>query len=260
MLFLLFFLLSCSHSDETSIRRKNQVAFSIDRRSEERLFEPIFPVWQAPTLYSWDRDCNTQTPQITKDFFRCRGCELHPPRLEGKIFYQDCNGAHSLPLRDGKEFIYPALLTILNEIQDRFKTCVVITSGHRCPAHNRYVDGSIRNSSSKHLIGAEVSFYVKGYENQPETIVQAIIDSYQDTQKYSKLYSTFSRYDKETDVSIAPWFNKEIFLKIYRKEEGRNLDNSHPYPYISVQLRYDRERKRSISYNWKEANRNYLRS
>ena len=29
-----------------------------------------------------------------------------------------------------------------------------------------------------------------------------------------------------------PWFNKEIFIKLYRKSEGRDGDNRHPYPYL----------------------------
>ena len=43
-------------------------------------------------------------------------------------------------------------------------------------------------------------------------------------------------------LAIEPWQNKEILIKLYQKDEGRDLDNRHPHPYISIQVRYDRDR------------------
>ena len=62
-----------------------------------------------------------------------------------------------------------------------------------------------------------------------------------------------------SDVAIKPWYNREIFIKLYQKNEGRNFDNRHPYPYISVQVRYDYDAQKKVTYSWDKAFRNYMR-
>jgi hypothetical protein len=209
--------------------------------------------------YPWEKD--GQISPITKDYFRCKGSTLNPPipilkdqKVVENIF--DCSGSHSLPIRHGKEFIMPILIELLNEIQASTGKAVVITSGHRCPQHNRYVDTSPKNLSSKHQIGAEVSFYVAGLEHHPDTVLNAIFSFYRADPRYSsegKCYTVFERYEKETDVSTKPWFNKEILIKQYLPREGRNNDNRHPFPYFSIQVRFDRETNMRCSYTSEEA-------
>ena len=112
------------------------------------------------------------------------------------------------------------------------------------------------------MIGAEVSFYVQGLENAPQTIVNLLMDFYKDNPKYknSKEYTEFLRYEKgNSNVSIPPWYNKEVFIKIFNKSEGRNYDNRHPYPYISIQVRHDRDINEKVTYSWDLATKNYLR-
>jgi hypothetical protein len=209
--------------------------------------------------YPWEKDGNLSP--ITKDYFRCKGSFLNPfvPIIkDNKIIENifDCSGSHSLPFRHGKEFIYPILIELLNEIQASTGKAVVITSGHRCPQHNRYIDPSPKNQSSKHQIGAEVSFYVAGLEHKPETILNAILSFYRSDPRYAsegKSYASFERYDKETDVSTKPWFNKEILIKLYLPHEGRNSDNRHPFPYFSIQVRFDRDTHMRAAYSSEEA-------
>ncbi len=56
-------------------------------------------------------------------------------------------------------------------------------------------------------------------------------------------WTEFQRWTRAgSDVAIYPWYNKEIFIKLYQATEGRDLDNSHPYPYIAIQVRWDRDR------------------
>ncbi len=250
-------LTACSSADDGS-RRRNQVASYIDRHHDEYLFSPKKPTWQVPERHPWELQDKGKYPYITKEYFRCRGCELNPTR-EDCI---DCGGSdrHGLPLHDGKEFIYPVLVDLLNYIQEKTDKRVVITSGHRCPEHNRYIDASPANSTSKHQIGAEVSFYVHGLEDKPEIVAQYIFQYYQDQSKYAadKSFQEFLRYEKETDVRTLPWYNKEVFVKLYQRDEGRDLDNRHPYAYVSVQVRYDWDKKERVQYSWKEA-RNYMR-
>ncbi|MFQ5729014.1 MAG: hypothetical protein ACE5GN_01465, partial [Waddliaceae bacterium] len=208
----------------------------ITRRHGEYLFIPPPPTKVAPLPYPWEEGIVTHLPKITKEFFRCKGSCLNPERIvekQGKTTrIADCGGTekHSLPLKDQQEFIYPILINLMNHIQSKTEKRVVITSGHRCPEHNSYVDPSAYNSYSKHLIGAEVSFYVQGMEYQPQKVVDIILAFFREEPKYQDRpeFQRFQRYEKEdTNVSIQPWYNKEVFIKLFSKDEGRNFDNRH---------------------------------
>nr|NGX30439.1 hypothetical protein [Candidatus Anoxychlamydiales bacterium] len=159
-----------------------------------------------------------------------------------------------------KEGIYPVLLDILNYIQRKTKKRVVITCGHRCPKHNSYADTSNVAKTSKHMIGAEVDFYVQGLENSPLKIMDLIFDFYKEDSRYRGVeeYERFQQYQKDTDVSTPPWHNKEIFVKLNQYNEGRDFNNRHPYPYICIQVLYDRSTKQKVNYTWEKAHRGYL--
>jgi hypothetical protein len=224
------------------------------------IFEPK-PGHIAP--YPWQDANNCLLRPITIEHFRCRGSSLHSPRIvqegtkEIERFY-DCSGSekHSLPLEDGVEHIYPILLDLVNEIQKKTNCPVIITSGHRCPAHQAYIDSSPKATGSKHLIGAQVSFYVQGLEAYPEKILQVIFDYYKKSPEYlsEMRYTQFLRYEKECDVTEAPWYNKEVFIKLYKKHEGRDFDNRHPWPYINIQVRFDRRKNEPITVSYQKAN------
>ena len=231
----------------------------IFRLSSEKhyILEPLKRQTRDP--YPWETRYNRPIPKITKEYFRCKGNNLNPLKTlvsggDKGIYLFDCGGseAHSLPLKEEREFIYPILIDLLNFIQEKTRRRVVITCGHRCPVHNRYVDPGNSNQSSKHQIGAEVDFYVEGTETQPLKIVELILAYYREE-------DPCKRYQNQTDVSTEPWYNKEIFVKLYKEYEGRDLDNSHPYPYITLQVRYDRELNRPIHYNWHCAHNGYRR-
>jgi len=215
----------------------------------------------------WEKSQDAGIAEITKECFRCKGNSLSPVKSEtvrGEIVkYHDCGGykRHSLPLFNGKEGIYPVILDILNHIQAQTGHRVIITSGHRCPEHNTYVDPSPQNQYSKHQIGAEVDFYVQGFESNPEAILEIIKSYYTENTLYKdkKDYTEFKRYDKEESLRHKPWMNKEIFIKLYEVYEGRNDDNRHPYPYIALQVRHDRDKNTRVSYSWEQAFGNYLR-
>lgn len=274
MLTLLLFLFcgGCSSSsddaDTDRSRFYNHKGEYIYRKQNEFLFTIPPPEKVLAKGYPWDKGRTGHYAKITKDYFRCKGSQLNPCRIvQGKqelARYHDCGGAdkHSLPLREGKEFIYPVLIELVNYIQSKTGKRVVITSGHRCPEHNVYADPGPENQYSKHMIGAEVDFYVQGMEEKPEAIVQCIRNFYVDGSKYKgqKDYEEFKRYEKtDANVSTPPWFNKEVFVKLYKKKEGRNFDNRHPYPYISIQVRYDRDLNEKVIYSWDKAYRNYHR-
>jgi hypothetical protein len=222
---------------------------------------------KTPEPYPWQGSGLSKTYPITKEYFRCKGSSLSPQIVirDGDkeiAIYNDCGGSdkHSLPLRNGKEYIYPVLIELLNRIQEITKQPVIITSGHRCPDHNTYVDPSPQNSASKHMIGAEVSFYVQGYESRPEVVVKIIQDYYKQDARYQlqKEFLEFKRFEKTTNTAIQPWYNKEVFIKVFKAHEGRNYDNRHAHPYISLQVRFDKERNMPVAFSW-EAAQQFLR-
>ena len=224
---------------------------------------PVSPVKKEP--YPWEERRVGAHPRITKEYFRCKGSSLNPmktvaeERTEPKYFH-DCGGCkrHGLPLFDGKEGVYPVLIDLLNHVQEKTGKRVVITCGHRCPDHNSYADPSKFNENSKHMIGAEVDFYVQGMEQETEAVIDILLDYYRDASEAS--YREFKRYTKDnTDVATPPWYNKEVFIKLYKQAEGRDYDNRHPYPYVGIQVRYDREQSEWVAYTWKAAHYNYRR-
>lgn len=256
---------SCSKSE----REKVVQGEYLYRLHDEYLFIPETPSKRVLEPYAWEMGKTGNLPKITKEYFRCRGSSLNPPRTitqdSGETQrIQDCGGSdkHSLPLKEGKEFVYPILVELLNDIQAKTGKRVVITCGHRCPDHNSYADPTPAARFSKHMVGAEVSFYVQGLEERPEAVVSLIQEYYKNNPLYAghKEYIEFKRYDKgDTDVATPPWFNKEIFIKLYKKKEGRDFDNRHPFPFISIQVRYDRDLNEKVTYSWEKATRNYLR-
>jgi len=106
------------------------------------------------------------------------------------------------------------------------------------------------------MIGAEVDFYVQGMESRPEEVINVIKAYY----KEQPLYQEFDRLNRgEWNVSTPPWYNREILIKLYTRAEGRDFDNRHPYPYISIQVRNDRETKEKVISSWQKAFNGYRR-
>lgn len=270
LLLLISLLLGCDgwppYSEKT-INPSTRRSEYISRMHDEHLEIPPLEKKES-AIYPWGRKFVGNFPKITKEYFRCKGACSNPNKLidvpGGSIYVSDCEGIrqHSLPLRDQREFIYPILIQLLNYVQAKTEKQVIITSGHRCSCHNRYIDPSPKNQFSKHMIGAEVDFYVKGIEKDPEKIVTLLQTYYQENPIYQGLteYREFQRWEKSgSDVSTQPWYNKEVFIKLYKTNEGRNEDNAHPHPYIAIQVRYDQGRKERVLYSWEQAFRNYWR-
>ena len=249
-------------SEKEKIRKSNEVTEAVYRHSEEKLFttQESIPVPRAP--YPWEKSYIGEHVRITKEFFRCRGSHANPVLQVGSTEVRDCGGVdkHGLPYVDGQEFVYPVLIEILNYLQEVTKLPVVITSGYRCPEHNRYVDTSKTNATSKHQIGAEVDFYIESMEDDLLSVVKHIMQFYHDHDRNEPGYHQFMKCRRNPRGLNHPgWYNKEIVISIQEKEEGRNFDNRHPYPYITIQVRYDREKEEYVEYSWKKANSSYIR-
>jgi hypothetical protein len=259
-LVFILLLMGCSgleKSEKEKIKKKNSTFQPILRNHQEKTELQLDTTLVFRDKYPWEKELVGRLHPITKEYFRCKGSSLNPPiqvALEDKAttIVRDCGGLdkHSLPIKEQKEFIYPALIEILNEIQKKLLSKVIITCGHRCPEHNRYADQAKLVETSKHQIGAEVDFYVEGYENRPQEVIQVIKQFYLDQPRYQNLkeFQLFSSLGKNR------FENKEIKFFLNEKHERRDLDNRHPYPYITIELKYDFDQKKKIEYSWKEAN------
>jgi hypothetical protein len=269
---LLLALAACSgmeQSEQEKLRRQNAKGEFIHRSHDEYHYTLHPPKHRVRERYPWEMSYIGKHSKITKEHFRCKGSSTNPPHNDHKdparpANYFDCGGfqKHSLPLKNNKEFVYPVLIDLLNYVQAKTGCKVVITCGHRCPVHNSYADNSSYNQNSKHMIGAEVDFYVQGMEQKPEEVVKILMQYYKEASIYQgdKQYQEFQRLNKgELNVITAPWFNKEILIKLYSKSEGRDFDNRHPYPYLSLQVRFDRELNEKVICNWQKAFKEYQR-
>jgi hypothetical protein len=249
-------------SENDKIRRRNCKGEYIHRKHDEKFCAIALPAQMPRPQYPWEE--NVQ--RITKEFFRCKGSPSNPPVIDKSdpqaVPRTDCEGSirHGLPIIRGQQNVYPILIDILNYVQKSTCKRIIITSGHRCPAHNSYIDPSKENQTSKHQIGAEVDFYVQEMETKPMEIIHLLMNYYKESAatKGQKDYEEFQRYEKsDARVTTKPWYNKEIFIKYHAASEGRNADNRHSYPYITIQVRYDRDAKERVVYDWKKATQGY---
>lgn len=266
--FLLVFC-GCSNFEQVQkreIKQRNEQRDRIHRLSQEKQYPEPQLVLRTRDPYPWESGYSGVHPLITKEAFRCKGNVNSPMKLKtaSSRSLQDCGGdqKHSLPVKGGKEFVYPILLDLLNYIQTKTGFPVVITCGHRCPDHHAYADLSSYYANSKHMIGAEVDFYVVGLEKKPQDVIDLIIAYYKETEPYrrSTEYAKFQRLDSvKLDLRTAPWYNKEILIKLYQENEGRDCDNQHSYPYIALQVRFDREKNEKVIYSSERAFHGYMR-
>lgn len=256
----LFFLLNncggLEQSEKEKIRKANEVAEGIYRYHSETFGVEIPPTPRVREKYPWEEKMIGDLQRITKEHFRCQGRTDHPMQMikdaQGKdLCLLDCGGIdrHSLPVLNETEHIYPILIDLLNFVQERVGCKVVITCGHRCPAHNVYADQRREARVSKHLVGAEVDFYVEGMEESPMEVVEILQEFYQEDKTFGMLNS----HDRNT------FSNAEVSVRIYQKGEGRDFDNQHPHPYLSIEVLKDRETNKQVRYNWHKAYNGYLR-
>ncbi|MDX8431247.1 MAG: hypothetical protein SNF33_05540 [Candidatus Algichlamydia australiensis] len=215
------------------------------------------PPHRTRAPYTWEERYLGNFPKITKEYFRCKGNSRHPidvgRNLRGDaICLADCGGSdqHSLPVQEGKEHIYPILMALLNHLQTTLNRRVIVTCGHRCPSHNSYADRVGKIQSSKHLIAAEVDFYLQGLEYEPELVVEQLLNYYKEDEP---------SYQNFTHPQPNIWQNREIKIKTHAKDEDRDLDNQHAYPYLTVELLYDRDTNRRVNYSWQKAFNGYMR-
>lgn len=242
-------------SEQEKIKKMHALSEPILRYATEQ-FHPIsFPEKKVRERYSWENTLAHQFPKITKEAFRCKGRGHPKPKIlrENTAIF-DCQGAdkHSLPLHEDKEAVYPALLEILNYLQDHLRKKVVVTSGHRCYIHQTYLLGTTAGAVTKYLLGAQVDFLMDGMQASSPKIIECLAAYYQE------IFPDQKEYQLEKSVT-GVWQNKEISLKLFAKHEGRNEDNCHELPYLSLELKHDRVLDKKIVVNYQQAVHGYYR-
>ncbi len=258
LLLLMMLASACSgfeQSEKRRIRQCNEKEGKIFRLSGESLFS-FAPIERKELeIYPWEVRESLEFPRITKEFFRCHGSQHHPHKVvesENKeIEIYDCNGIdeHGLVMKGGKEYVHTCFLELLNMLQDTFHQRVVITSGHRCPKHDRFINGYGKEKVTSYQIGAAVDFYVEGQEENSYRVIEKVMNFFCRDKK-----SQFTKKGEDC------WRNHEVIITLNPKTTPRNDDNLHPYPYITIELRYDREDKKPIVPTWRQAHYGYKRN
>ena len=108
-----------------------------------------------------------------------------------------------------EEEVHPLLITLLNEIQEKAASNVVITA---------------------HRGGKSVDFYVARFEDKPLQVVEWLMHHYNK--------KIFKRASKNPESLRHPgWVGGDLVIRIHEKDEGRTPENRHPYPYITLECR-----------------------
>lgn len=239
---LLFFLfVSCSKAEkrqEEQLKKFHQKMGYITRLKGQRQF--IFPAIKksAAPKYHFLRVSDTGLPLITKEYFRCKGsCSSGVRYLNSEIIF-DCDGikSHSLPIKEGKEFIYPILIQTLNVLQERLNKRITILEAHRCPKHNRFVDASYKNSFSKHQIGAKVTFYFE------DVSCNTVLDI---------LFQFFEGKKQKLFARKSGWANKYINVCLHKDVN----ENEQIGEYLSLEVLFDSQTQKRIEYTYQKAHR-----
>ena len=155
--------------------------------------------------YVLDSEWGTKYPNFKKAEFKCP-C--------GK-----CNG-----YGDG---IASSLLVTLQNLRDKYGT-VKITSGYRCPSHNKEVGGS---TNSKHTKGQAADFYLDGFNSQSKRV--DVVNELKGTEYYNYSYTNVNNnhpnmgnvvhidtklVDPDKDTAY------KTFVKDIQKAIGANID------------------------------------
>lgn len=202
--------------------------------------------------YPWEISLPCGIESITINDFRCKGSVSHKKKAsKGRstsVYIMDCNSeSHSLPLRGGKEYVFPVLIDMCNYVQQELKSCVKIAAGHRCDAHSRYQLASLRNVGSRHRACALVTLYVENCSDTPEKVVDSIASFLaSDCYKRDNIFKTSCKYIHQ-GTKNARLTSKEFDVGIASQEALQDSEHlSAPY-YITIKVLYDYEAKSSVN-------------
>ncbi|MCF7806751.1 MAG: hypothetical protein K9M07_00185 [Simkaniaceae bacterium] len=243
-------------SEKEKICKANAIDEPIYRLSDETCITVEPGHSRLRERYPWEERLVGDFPAITKEFFRCKGSHSHSDIVLGDKVFRDCGGieTHSLPIQDRDEFVYPILLNLLNYVQAQMKRQVVVVCAHRCPLHQAYATHSSEKKISKHMMGAEVDFYVNGAEDKPYEAVKYLMQYYRDDPDVleKKPFTQFFEASSSQN-GVSSWMNREIIIRIHHSQGEEDLDHPTTHPFITIELRYDRISGKRVDFNWNQA-------
>ena len=70
------------------------------------------------------------------------------------------------------------LVNVLNQLREKLREPLIISSGYRCPTHNRNIGGA---SQSYHMKGVAADVYINSENYSPHQIAQMALDCGADT-------------------------------------------------------------------------------
>ncbi len=95
----------------------------------------------------------------------------------------------------GADTVDVGLIAILDEVRQHFNAPVTVTSGMRCPDHNRAVGGSSR---SQHILGRAADIQVKGVD--PSDVFDFVRERYPSGMGFGR-YPSFTHIDSRSKTS-----------------------------------------------------------
>ncbi|MDA8773528.1 hypothetical protein N9N03_00150 [Chlamydiia bacterium] len=177
------------------------------------------------------------TSSLSRYDFCCRGCMSNPIReimSNGRnINATDCDGNndHSLPLKNGEEWVHEDLISILNTLYEETTIRPIVDIGHCCPKHLTYLYGDHTPTVRKHLMAAQAIFHMNTDIN-----INKIIEILN-----QKLYSKKPlKKDHEGDFSNQ-------YIQIKTKEHPIRKDD---HEYICLTIKKYQKTNKTVSFDW----------
>ncbi len=190
---------------------------------------------QKKPSYQWEKQ-HSPLPSFTKYSFRCTGTNQE----ENIPSYKKCLGTlqHGLPLYNGKEYIYPRLIDLLNFLQKENNEKISIIRGHLCPKVFALLD--IKEQNNKYLIGAivKISSKINWEQNLPFLI--------------KKFYEKKKEENPLQEINNSNYpiiFTNNEFKFIIYKPLTTNI--------MEIEVLYDKEKDLTINFTIEDA-QNYL--
>lgn len=190
---------------------------------------------QKNPTYQWEKQYPS-FPSFTKYSLRCPGTNTE----QNVLPHKKCLGAlhHGLPLYNGKEYIYPKLIALLNFLQIENNEKIIIIRGHVCPKVFSLLNTQEQNT--KYLIGAIVKISSKiNWEKKLPSLIKKFYDN---KKEEDPLYEI-----KSPDYPII-FVNKEFKFIIHKPL----IINS-----MEIEVLYDKEKDLLIKFDLEDA-QNYL--
>lgn len=227
-----FLAISCSDKKSTTISK----TYDIQKDFTPTNFILPYELPQKKPTYPWNT-CYPRFLSLTKYSFQCPGTnpEANIP------LHQKCLGAlhHGLPLVNGKEYIYPRLIDLLNFLQKENKEKIMVIRGHLCPKAFSLLDP--KEQHEKYLIGAMVKVSSQvNWEKNLSTLVKKF---------YDKKKEEDPLYEIGSSTYPITFINQEFKFIIYPSL----LTN-----IMEIEVLYDKEKDSRINFT-EEDIQNYLR-